>query len=137
MGMSRAKRARIARYAQVRALKELQRHDDTAIDFNTRIFRKVLSKTVEIVVWNYEVSYSSSIPLWFDACVLIGLERGKKRMCFIDRQIHTTADRYSKIRARRKQEYAAGQGIPYLVVSHADTQEQVMMFKLRVQAGLL
>ena len=134
--MDTKSRARKARYAQVRARKERERNDDTAIDFNTRIFRKVLSKTVELVEWNHEVQLQG-IPLWFDACVLIRLERGKKRMCFIDRQIHTTADRYSKIRARRKQSYCKSRGIPYLVVSHSNTQEEVMMFKLRVKAGLL
>lgn len=131
--MDRSERARKARYAQVRAQKDFSRDDVTALTFNQRMFRTILSKSLEIVGWNYEVEHEG-IPLWFDACVLVKMERGKKRMCMVDIKPTGHGADYTR-RSKRKQNYCTQRDVPYLEVPNHAIQEELMMFKLRVQRG--
>ena len=135
--MDNSQRARIARYAQVRKAKELSRHDDSLLSFNQRMFRTILSKSLEIIEWNHEVE-QDGIPLWFDAYVMVNLERGKKRACMVDRQPPTGySDKYSKLQRERKQTYCTTLSIPYLIAPHSRMQAELMIFKLKVQRGEL
>ena len=129
--MDNRTRARIARYAQVEARKNAERDDPSLLTFRQRMFRTILDHMVEVDTWNYKVTHNDT-PLWFDAGVLVALKRGKKRLCMVDAK--GEGDAYDRTRTRRKKDYCAKRGIPYLIVPHHKIQEDLMIFKLKVKA---